>query len=55
VSEVHDDKIVEAVGQSPSKNSGSDKESVGVTAIVTPEKPAPAKHLFLMNTKTGYL
>jgi hypothetical protein len=47
-------KIDEPTDQSPSnKNSESDQASVSGTSIVTPEKAAPAKRLFLMNTKSG--
>jgi hypothetical protein len=53
VSELSTGKFDDSLGQSPSKNSESDKASDGVTSIVSPEKPAPSKRLFLMNTKTG--
>jgi hypothetical protein len=53
VSELPAGKFDDSLGLSSSKNIESDKASVGVTSIVTPEKPSPSKRLFLMNTKAG--
>jgi hypothetical protein len=62
VGKVGEETVVQQIGQlsdvpddqSKSNKSSPGKESVDVTAIVSPEKPAPTKRFYLMNTKTGH-